>query len=273
MTDTWMDIERNKVWRGMRLAERCVDNVVTGKTNMKMLCSDAGMGKTQLVLHRLKAHNLNSHVCRPSTAAGLCRDMWKNHNEIFFLDDCDPLARSEPCMNIAKTAWDGQKIVSCPITKELLKNEEYRVEDDPKYDPNIPPPIFKTGRKFAVIWCSNKNFEHINETVSKDLVGDFKALVSRGLDPLWIPNDPQSKFDYVLWMMDDFAHLKTRVLEGHRGPVRCSWQPPDQRVTPWLEHAETFSGSRFHPHDPPVTTTMILIPGFVHEIYSCWQSE
>lgn len=235
MNDTWKDIERNKVWRKMRMAEQAVDEVLTGKWPMKMICSDPGMGKTEMVQRKLKKHGLNYHPCSPSTVAGFCHDMWNHKNEAFFLDDCDALARSEPCMNIAKKAWGEQHLVVCPSTKEILKNEERKLADDDKYDPRIPDPVFKLGNKFSLIWCSNKNFENVDGVLGNNLVGDFRALISRGLDPLWIPNDPQSKFDYVLYKVAAERLLRGHAIGRHDGGFSLAHQ--NDVIKFFCEHA------------------------------------
>ena len=71
------------------------------------------------------------------------------------------------------------------------------------YDnPRIPPPTFRVGPNHGVRWNSNKDFTN-PATVTKELVADFAALVSRGLDPYLIASDPQSVFDYTVYMILD----------------------------------------------------------------------
>jgi hypothetical protein len=125
-----------------------------------------------------------------------------HRDRAYFLDDCDRLARSEPCANVGKMTWGPQRLVVCPLTKAIQQNEERRLNDDDKYNPNIPPPSFRVGPKHGVIWNSNKNFADPT-TIANEMAADFAALVSRGLDPLWIPSEPQSVFDYTVWMILD----------------------------------------------------------------------
>jgi hypothetical protein len=46
---------------------------------------------------------------------------------------------------------------------------------------------------------------------------DFAALISRGLDPLWVPDNPQAVFDRTIWMI-----VEGRMLRPHRIGARPS---------------------------------------------------
>jgi hypothetical protein len=163
---------------------------------------ESGLGKTETVLEVFKEYNLPPHYCSPRDPGTFCSDLWMHRDRAYFLDDCDRLARSEPCANVGKMTWGPQRLVVCPLTKAIQQNEERRLNDDDKYNPNIPPPSFRVGPKHGVIWNSNKNFADPT-TIANEMAADFAALVSRGLDPLWIPSEPQSVFDYTVWMILD----------------------------------------------------------------------
>jgi hypothetical protein len=195
-----MNIERNKTWQAIQRVRSATELVLTGKMRLKMFCSDPGLGKTETVLQMMKKHAVEPHYSSPTSPNAFCYDLWKHRNSTYFLDDVDILARSEPCANIAKMALGPQNLVICPATKEIQRNEERRLSGSDYYNPNIPPPTFKLGPMFGLLWNSNKNFTD-SKVIAKEMVQDFKALVSRGLDPLWIPSDPQSVFDYTLWLL------------------------------------------------------------------------
>jgi hypothetical protein len=212
----WTDIERNPTERGMRRLRQLAILVVTGKKQLQMFCSIPGLGKTETTLEVFAEHNFEPHYCSPTTPAGYCRDLWKYRHLPYFLDDCDTLARSGPCANIAKMAYGPQRIVVVPTSKDVLRNEEYRQADSDKYDPNTPPPTFKLGPRHGMIWNSNKNFT-LPEMVSREMAADFAALISRGLDPLWVPDNPQAVFDRTIWMI-----VEGRMLRRHRIGARPS---------------------------------------------------
>jgi hypothetical protein len=197
---TYRTIETNKTKIAFDRLYTLAALVFTGKKTLQMFCSVPGLGKTEAVLRCGKKLGLELHYASPTTVAGFCMDLWANRDRSYFLDDVDTLASSEPCANIAKMAFGTQRLVNCPTTKGMLKNEEFRLSGDERYDPAIPQPSFKLGPTFGLLWNTNKNFTDPS-VIDKDMAPHFAALVSRGLDPLWIPNDPQSLFDYTLWMI------------------------------------------------------------------------
>jgi hypothetical protein len=200
MSYGWLTIEKNPTWRGIQRVRQLTTLVVVGKKAMQMFCSLPGLGKTETVLKVFKEFNLPPHYCSPLSAGTFCTDLWQHRNRPYFLDDCDILARSEPCANIGKMAWGPQRLVVCPLTKAIQQNEDRRLADSDKYNPNIPPPTFRVGQKHGVIWNTNKDFTD-PRAVAGEMAADFAALVSRGLDPFKVPGEPQSVFDYTVWMI------------------------------------------------------------------------
>ena len=209
LKSTFDNIGKNEVWRAMQRVEQLTELVLTGKKPWQMFCSDPGFGKTEIVLRAMKKHGLHPHYSSPSSASAFCADLWKHRNGPYFLDDCDRLARSEGPANIAKMAFGAQRLVVCPTTIAIQRNEERRLSGNDRYDPGIPEPTFRLGPNFGLIWNSNKDFTN-PDAIEKEMLTDFMALVSRGLDPYWIPNDPQSLFDYTLWMV-----ACNQMLRGH----------------------------------------------------------
>ncbi len=196
----WTDTEKNATFRGMRRVRQLATLVVTGKKQLQMFCSIAGLGKTETVLEVFSENDLTPHYSSPTSAEGLCQDLWLHRDAPYFLDDCDRLARSEPCANIAKMAYGPQRLVVVPLSLKIQKNEEHRLNDSHHYNANVPPPTFKLGPRHGLLWNSNKNFT-LPEMVTKEMAADFAAQVSRGLDPYWIPDRPQDVFDYTIWMV------------------------------------------------------------------------
>src|SRR5262249_27393770 len=77
-------------------------------------------------------------------------------------------------------------------------SNQARKEQGKTFDRNIPPPTFKI--KAGLVWLSNKNFTD-ESVINSEMVPHFRAMVSRGLDPIWIDSsNPQNMFDYTLWL-------------------------------------------------------------------------
>jgi hypothetical protein len=212
--DNWKYIENNATWRGMEYMRHQIELVVTGKRTMAMFCSLPGMGKTFETDKAMKKHGEKPRHFRPGTLHGFLSDLWNNRDSTFVLDDCDMLVRSEQLANLAKMAWGEQRMVIAPssLNGPIAKNEDYRLTGDDRYDPNIPPPRFPLRSDRGMIWLSNKNFEN-GETVRGNMVPDFAALCSRGLDPYWIPSHPQDLFDYTIWMIVEGNMLRNRQVK------------------------------------------------------------
>ena len=213
---SWQDIERNQTYRAMMRVIELTDLVSLGKKPFQMFCSLPGLGKTEWVLDTLAKNNIVPHYPGPATVHGYCADLWQCKNGLFFLDDWDRLARDEGLANIAKMVYGPQKLVIVPNSLRIQRNESWRVEGDFRYDPNIPPPTFNLGPRHGAIWNSNKNFSD-PDVVRRGMQADFAALVSRGLDPLWISCDPQSVLDYTIWMIAGYGMLRRHPQQDRRG--------------------------------------------------------
>ena len=215
---TFKTIHRNATWVAFARVDENLDLCFSGKKRMLLVCSAPGLGKTERILRRCRKHGSKPHYASPTNATGLCIDLWKHRNSPYLLDDVDTLARIEACANVIKMAFGPQRIVIPPTTGLILRNEDYRlkghpkfISDDPsreefrnavhpRYDPNIPPPEFTLGPLSSLVWSSNKNYTDPN-VIATELQPDFAALLSRGLDPVWIPNEPQELLDFTLHMV------------------------------------------------------------------------
>jgi len=220
----WINIETNPTWRGIQRVRQLTRLVITGKKPLQMFCSVAGIGKTETVLEEMADHNIPPHYSSPTTPEGFCQDLWQHRDSSYFLDDCDRLARSEPCANIAKMAYGPQHVVVVPSSLKIQKNEERRLAGSDKYNPSTPPPTFPLGPHHGLIWNSNKPFTD-PATVSKEMAADFAALVSRGLDPYWVPGDAQSFFNYTVWMiLDGMLRRHRQGGRAHEGGFKLQHQ-------------------------------------------------
>jgi hypothetical protein len=212
---TWQDIQR--VWRLTEL-------VLTGKRTMQMFCSSPGLGKTEIHRRSMKKFDVEPHRSAPASAAAYCEEIWNHRNSCFLFDDVDILARSE-IANVTKGAWGSEHRVIVPNTTVIRRNEEYRLQGHEKYNPKVPPPTFIVGPKSCLLSDSNKNYSD-PEVIRKESRADFAALVSKGLSPFWIRNEPQDLFDYCLWMVAADGMLRSHPVgtNGDQGGFSAAIQ-------------------------------------------------
>jgi hypothetical protein len=208
----WKDVEGNKTWLAMQRVRELAEKVVTGKKSLQMFCSPPGFGKTDTVLEVLARHGRDPHYCSPDKVQGFCQELWTHRNTTYFIDDCNTLAKDERLANIGKMAWGPQQLVIVPYNLRIDRNEQRRLAGDPSYDPNTPPPQFPMGRNHGLIWNENDNYT--DPGIRKQLANGFAALDSRGLDPVWIPDDPQDVLNYTIWM------IVNGMLRRHRQKAR-----------------------------------------------------
>ena len=213
----WYDVERNATWKAVQRAKDFVELCLTGKKPMQMICSVPGIGKSELVLELLAKHGHKPYYFSPSSEEGFCADLWANRDKPYFLDDCDVLATHRKIIGIAKMAYGPQRTVIVPNTLSIQRNERRRLDGSEKYDENIPPPTFKMEQGSALIWCANTNFTD-PANLGDNVARDFAALVSRGLDAIWIPGSDQEVFNYTIWMIVESGMLRrnpqARLNEG-----------------------------------------------------------
>jgi hypothetical protein len=198
--------EENKIRAQMEIARMAIRAVTHGSKRMQLLCSPSGLGKTTLVLEELRRAGIRAaQYVSPTSASAFVRELYRHrHQPIIFFDDCDKLFRSETIANIAKMAFGPQNLVIFSSV-EAIRNAERKTSGSPKYDPTIPPVKFYFRGK--LIWCSNLNLTDEKIVATKMLL-HFRALLSRGLDPMWIDtNDTVELFEYVVWLATEGGML------------------------------------------------------------------
>lgn len=200
-----MNIVRKLVRIVMEAAKKDKDD---GSHLMQLISSGPGMGKTYIVMDELKKCGMKVSRLVPTGVDAFVKELWDHHKDpVIVVDDCDKLLRSEAVINIAKKAWDKERLVIWP-TVQAKNNEKHRVrrrnETDEdfehrrlnRYDPTIPPPIFKI--KSRLIWLTNINCTE-EQTLADNMAIHFDALVSRGLGPFHIDTeDKEELFRYIL---------------------------------------------------------------------------
>ena len=174
-------------------------------TRLAMFCSRTGLGKTFLGRRILRKAGLKlpPHELVPTNVASLTYETWKlvrSGYEVAPIDDADRLMRSDSMIGVMKGGWNkDDPTINCHVTERIRKNEEYRRDGSPKYNPDVPPPSFPYT--LATPWFANKNLATASG-LAEHTHPDFSALIARGLHPRWINSHPRNVFFYVLWMIE-----------------------------------------------------------------------
>ncbi len=186
----------NKVREQLDLARHAIRNVASGRKLMQMIGSEPGLGKTYLTLQELRALGIRVDWVAPATDVAFVEVLYDYRDEkVIVLDDSDGLARSERVASITKMAFGPTGTVirdTSKARKNALK------EGNDKHDPSIPPPQFKV--RCGLIWLTNINFTD-PANIANHMAPHFRALCSRGLDPMWIDtSDTEDLFRYCVWL-------------------------------------------------------------------------
>lgn len=213
--------EENKIRAQLDIARTAIRAVTLGSKRMQLLCSASGIGKTILVLEELRRAAIRVQYVCPTSASSLVRELYHHRNQpIIFLDDCDKLFRSETVANIAKMAFGPQSLVIYPSV-EAIKNAACKASGSPKYDPTIPPVRFPFRGK--LIWCSNLNLTD-EKIIAEKMLPHFRALLSRGLDPIWIDtSDSVELFEYVVWLATEGGMLNKEGFSRAASEEAVNW--------------------------------------------------
>jgi hypothetical protein len=185
---------------------------------MCMVCSDTGYGKTHEAKKILRMLGIAFAEVNPKTDNALVQVLWGfasgavlvkgRRVVVIIVDDVDALARNETPSNLMKSAFGAERKIIFE-TPAALRNEQRRIDESPHYRKEIAPPQFNVPVR--LIWLSNVNWT--DPAVFGSTPEHFKALVSKGLDPLWIPNDAEhdglAVFQYAHWLATEGKGLRS----------------------------------------------------------------
>ncbi len=203
----------NPLRQGYQVAEAAIRAVIAGRKPMQMVCSRPGLGKTYLVTRELRRLGIKPSFISPHNEAALAETLYRLRDQaVIVLDDCDMLVRSERVANIFKQAFGPARVVNYQ-TKRTLAVDRVR---SPLTDAlSMMPSSF--GVNARLIWLSNIDFTN-DTTVSDHMAPHFKAMVSRGLDPIWINSDDEADyFQFVLWLV-----IERNMLRSHGFPAKIT---------------------------------------------------
>jgi len=204
-------------------AKILIKAVATGKKQMQLICSPAGLGKTHLVTQELKKHGINVEPQSPGNPDAFVTALYHHRNKpVILFDDCEKLVRSEAIANKAKMAFGSNTRLVVHQTKEIMANERLLIrdpgedEDDfnvrkSRHKSNMQPSKFTV--KCRLIMLSNIDLTK-DENVSAHMQAHFRALISRGLHPYWIETTGTSEKETEMFLYT--LDLLPKILKSMR---------------------------------------------------------
>jgi len=209
----WFDTDHNPTFRTMQRVIELTTLCGTNVQLMQMFGSIAGLGKSETVAQVLTKLELDYVYGNPNTVPGFCDLLWKAKNRGLLIDDSEGLVKNPALLGIAKMWYGATGVCVCPNNRIYSDNESYRTSDVPakraKYNKRIPPPTFSRGPLHFMLALTNHDYSDPLNVPAACRV-DFAALDSRGLDPLWIPTEPQDLYYYTIGM------VMTGMLKRHQ---------------------------------------------------------
>ena len=200
----------NPLRQGYQVAEAAIHAVVAGRKPMQMICSRPGLGKTYLVSREIRRAGIKPALISPANESAFAETLYRLRDQpVIVLDDCDVLARSERVSNIFKQAFGPTRTVNYE-SKQTLKVDRFHMMGAGGLADAmmLMPSSFRVNAR--VIWLSNINFTD-DATLTDRMAPHFKAMLSRGLDPIWINSEEDADwFAFVLWMV-----VERNMLRNH----------------------------------------------------------
>jgi hypothetical protein len=202
-----LPLTNNPLRQGYIVAEAAVRAVIAGRKPMQMICSKAGLGKTYMVNREIRRAGIirDAAFISPRNDAAFAEALYLARDvPVLVVDDCDTLARSERIANIFKQAFGPTRVVNYE-SKKTLAVDRFPLLTDMFM---MMPSQFKVRAR--LIWLSNLNFTD-DGALSDKMTPHFKAMASRGLDPIWIDSDDDvDHFNFVLWMVVERHMLRSQ---------------------------------------------------------------
>jgi hypothetical protein len=203
----------NPLRTGYEIAEIAIRAVVEDRKPMQMVCSRAGLGKTYLVNRELRREGIKPTLISPQNESAFAETLYRFRDQpVIVLDDCDALARSERVANIFKQAFGPTRTVNYETKQTLAVDRHPRELTDAMM---MMPSQFQVNAR--LIWLSNINFTN-NATMTDRMSPHFRAMVSRGLDPIWIDSENDADyFKFILWLV-----VERNMLRNHGFPRKVT---------------------------------------------------
>jgi hypothetical protein len=132
---------------------------------------------------------------------------------VMLADDRDGLLRQPTTCNQMKSIFGADRRRAFLENRESLRNETRRNSTEErekrKYNPTIHPPSFPVAARLIQL----ANINYTDSAVASGLSEHFLALVSKGLDPIWIPSDKEHDgfglFVYTHWLATEGNALRS----------------------------------------------------------------
>jgi hypothetical protein len=220
-------LDNNPVWVAMDLAKLAAERVIDRPPNgprALIICGAAGAGKDHLLLQMLKARRLPLLNLDTSSESALVRFAWRHrHAKVAIVSDNAKLL-TQPTMidrlklmvdpghliyetvevlaNMKRPTSAGQVIMTLAAETEIERNKIARMA---LRDPDIPANEFDTH--FSLIWTSNINYTD-SKSIPPTLRPHWAALLSRGINPRYIPDTPRDLFVYALHLVLECSMMR-----------------------------------------------------------------
>jgi hypothetical protein len=174
------------------------------------LCGISGIGKTAAIINGLSRNGQSYMLVNPRNSGGLYRAFFLHRNKSYLIiDDTEHIAKSEPCANLVKQA----------LAPPFRVHHHSKLKTDEDDDEEIPQDC---KVRFNLVWLSNVDYKE-RKNISGKMAPHFAALVSRGLEPVWIDGTDDEIFQYTCWLATHGGMLKKEGLGRRDGEYVISW--------------------------------------------------
>jgi hypothetical protein len=237
--DHWRDdfrgwrrpLDANGTYRGMDLARIGMEQVIEGKRRSLMVCGGSGCGKSYLLQRLLKAWNLP--LLPPmdvATEAAMIKYAWRHrHARVVPVEDNSKMLRQETLIDRLKQMTDVPARLHYE-TDDVMTNMRrmtvaeqvlaHLAETDPVKqrkilgaalrNPDIPESDFEV--EFGMIITTNTNYT-LPENIPPAMRPHWQAMLGRGLNPRWIPDDAFDVFEYALHLVFEQSSFRALHLK------------------------------------------------------------
>ena len=212
MLDLPFSIETNPTYIGVGLMLDGLTAIARNERRLGLFCGGTGIGKTFFARRECRRCGIKDvPEERPDNVYALTDFLWRNREKpVVTLDECDHLLRQQATANMLKVCNGDPRVVALG-TMESTRNERRQADGDSRYNPLIPPSRFPLGDKARQVMTSNRNYQ--DEAVIADLPQEhWRALVGRGIDPVWVPtdgNEGRDLFGYTYWCATEDGMLRS----------------------------------------------------------------
>jgi hypothetical protein len=219
-------LEDNEVWRAIDLAMCAAKSVIERGPNGPRglaICGASGSGKDYNLVRILKQRQLPVLYLDTSSEAALVHFAWRHrYAQVVLVSDNGKLWQPAKIDRVKHIIDPGRVLYETAAVMANMrrptrsqhdamllaaKTDEEReaIERMDLRDPAIPENDFETH--FALIWLSNIDYTD-DKMIPLALRPHWQALLSRGINPRFIPSPPRDLFIYALSLVLECSMLR-----------------------------------------------------------------